>query len=82
MRPCSLPKSSPRPQFQSPFRLVLRKVSLVSVVEVRCNGESYGWEAQCLEDGIELSHSRGLFATRALAVQWAMIERDIVAYHA
>jgi len=48
------------------------------VVEVRFNGESYGWEAQFLEDGIELSHSRGLFPTRALAVQWATIERDIV----
>lgn len=42
--------------------------------ELRFNGESYGWEAQFFERG-ELSHSHGLFATRALAVQWAEQER-------
>ena len=43
------------------------------VVELRFNGEC---EAQLLEDGIELSHSRGLFITRALAIQWAELERE------
>jgi hypothetical protein len=43
-------------------------------VELRFNGESYGWEAQFLEGG-ELLFSRGTFATRALAIQWAHEER-------
>jgi hypothetical protein len=42
--------------------------------ELRFNGESYGWEAQFFERG-ELIYSRGRFVTRALAVQWAELER-------
>jgi hypothetical protein len=49
------------------------------VVELRFNGESYGWEAQLLEDGIDLFYSRGVFPTRALAMQWAEQERDAIA---
>src|SRR3954471_7767683 len=45
------------------------------VVELRFNGESYGWEAQLLEDGVDLFCAHGRFPTRALAVQWAEIER-------
>ena len=41
---------------------------------LRFNGESYGWEAQFLERG-ELWSSRGAFALRELAVQWATVER-------
>ena len=43
-------------------------------VELRFNGESYGWEAQFLERG-ELLFSHGAFATKALAIQWAEQER-------
>jgi hypothetical protein len=39
------------------------------------HGESYGWEAQILERG-ELFTARGGFITRALAVQWAELERE------
>jgi hypothetical protein len=46
------------------------------VVDVQFRGESYGWESRVLEsDGGWLSHSRGRFRTRALAVQWAEQER-------
>ena len=38
--------------------------------ELRFRGESYGWEVQFLERG-ELFASRGGFALRELAVQWA-----------
>ena len=38
-----------------------------TVVELRFNGESYGWEAQFLERG-EILMCRGGFVTRALAV--------------
>jgi hypothetical protein len=41
--------------------------------ELRFNGESYGWEAMFKNDG-ELFISRGGFATRAQAVQWASQE--------
>jgi hypothetical protein len=43
--------------------------------ELRFHGDSYGWEAQFLERGA-LAYARGGFVTRALAVQWAEIERD------
>jgi hypothetical protein len=43
-------------------------------VELRFNGESYGWEAQFLE-GNELWFAHGLFPPKALAVQWAEVER-------
>jgi hypothetical protein len=42
--------------------------------ELRFNGESYGWEAQFLEQG-ELLYARGTFPTKALAIQWATEER-------
>lgn len=42
--------------------------------ELRFHGESYGWEAQFLKRG-HLVFSRGAFVTRALAVQWAELER-------
>jgi hypothetical protein len=42
--------------------------------ELRNHGEIYGWEAQLLVRG-QLCASRGAFATRALAVQWAEEER-------
>jgi hypothetical protein len=44
---------------------------------LRFHGESYGWEAQFFERG-ELWFSRGGFVTRALAVQWAEIERQAI----
>jgi len=46
--------------------------------ELRFNGESYGWEAQFFERG-EFHRSRGGFGTRALAEQWASVERDALA---
>jgi len=46
--------------------------------ELRFNGESYRWEVQFLEGG-DLVYGRGAFTTRALAVQWAEIERDFIA---
>jgi hypothetical protein len=42
--------------------------------ELRFHGESYGWEAQFYERG-ELFYSRGAFALRADAIQWAEEER-------
>jgi hypothetical protein len=42
--------------------------------ELRFNGESFGWEAQFFERG-ELVLSHGAFVMRALAVQWAELER-------
>jgi len=42
--------------------------------ELRFHGESYGWEAQIFEQG-ELWVAHGHFVTRALAVQWAELER-------
>ena len=41
---------------------------------LRFHGESYRWEAQCLKRG-DLVFSRGGFVIRALAVQWAKLER-------
>ena len=43
--------------------------------ELRFHGKSFGREAQFLEGG-ELFASRGGFLTRALAVQWADVERQ------
>jgi hypothetical protein len=43
--------------------------------ELRFHGESYGWEAQFLEGGGFSFYARGGFVTRALAVQWAEVER-------
>jgi hypothetical protein len=42
--------------------------------ELRFHGESFGWEAQFLDRG-DLVYSRGAFVARALAVQWAELER-------
>ena len=42
--------------------------------ELRCHGESYGWETQTLENG-ELSTGRR-FETYALAIQCADSERE------
>jgi hypothetical protein len=43
--------------------------------ELRCNGDPFGWEAQFFDRG-ELLFSRGGFLTRALAMQWAELERQ------
>ena len=48
-------------------------------VELRFHGESYGWEVQFIEDDGSHVYGRGAFPTRALAVQWAEIERDFTA---
>jgi hypothetical protein len=45
--------------------------------ELRFNGESYGWEAQFF-DAAEIWYARGLFPTKALAVQWAEEERRAI----
>jgi hypothetical protein len=42
--------------------------------ELRFNGESYGWEARFF-DGRELWYSRGAFALKEFAIQWAWEER-------
>jgi hypothetical protein len=44
---------------------------------LRFNGENYGWEAQFYESGESL-FSRGLFVTRAAAVQWGEQMRPTV----
>jgi hypothetical protein len=47
------------------------------VVDVQFHGESYGWEARILEaEGGWLSHAHGRCQTRALAGQWAEVERE------
>src|SRR5262245_32511839 len=48
-------------------------------VELRFHGESYGWEVQFIEDDCWHFCGRGAFPTRALAVQWAEVERDFIA---
>jgi len=48
-------------------------------VELRFHGESYGWEVQFIENDGWRFYGRGPFQTRALAVQWAEIERDAMA---
>lgn len=45
--------------------------------ELRCHGESFGWEAQFLKRG-ELFYSRGAFPTRELAIAWAEQERVVM----
>jgi hypothetical protein len=45
--------------------------------ELRFHGESFGWEAQFLEQG-ELFTSHGGFVTKALAIQWAEEERKFL----
>src|SRR5262249_37384493 len=44
-----------------------------------CRGIGYGYEVQFLEDGIDLFYGGGAFATRALAVRWATVERKALA---
>jgi hypothetical protein len=46
-------------------------------IELRNHGDAAGWEAQILEHG-ELFASRGAFETRALAVNWAELEREAI----
>jgi hypothetical protein len=46
-------------------------------IELRHHGEAGRWEAQILESG-ELFAARGAFATRALAVNWAELEREAI----
>src|SRR6202521_2816428 len=53
----------------TPFRLPI-------ACELRFHGESYRWEAQCLERG-GLLVSRGRFITHALRAQWAEEERNL-----
>ena len=48
-------------------------------VERRFHGESYGWEVQFIEDDGWHFYGHGAFPTRALAVQWAEVERDFIA---
>ena len=58
------PPRQPRPG-EPLFEFVRASDRKRIVVELRFNGESYGWEAQLLEDGIDLFSSHGLFPTRA-----------------
>jgi hypothetical protein len=46
-------------------------------VELRFHGETYGWKVLFLERGGEF-FAHGGFATRALAVLWAELERDAI----
>lgn len=55
------------------FEFVRASDDALMTCELRCHGESYGWEAQFLERG-EFLYSRR-FDTRALAVHWAELER-------
>jgi len=77
----ALPWNAPPPPPRQPkpgeplFEFVRATDRRWIVVELRFNGESYGWEAQLLEDGIDLFVAHGQFPTRALAVQWAEVER-------
>jgi len=43
--------------------------------ELRFHDESHGWEGAFLESGTDRFHRRGAFVTRALAAQWAAVER-------
>jgi hypothetical protein len=52
----------------------LRKAVARYDCELRFHGERYGWEAQLLRDG-DIRLCRGGFVTRALALQWADLER-------
>jgi hypothetical protein len=46
-------------------------------IELRYHGDAGGWEAQILERG-ELFASHGAFGTRALAENWAELERKAI----
>jgi hypothetical protein len=68
------PARLPRPA-ESLFTFVRASDRAPMACELRFHGESYGWEAQFLERG-HLLYARGGFVTRALAVQWAVMERE------
>lgn len=72
-----LPPRQPKPG-EVLFEFVRASDRAPMSCELRFNGESFGWEAQFLERG-ELLMSRGGFVTRALAVQWAELERRYIA---
>ena len=55
------------------FDFVRASDKALMTCELRFHGESYGWEAMFLDRG-ELWYSRR-FDTKALAVQWAALER-------
>jgi len=63
------PPRQPRPG-EPVFEFVRASDRKRMVVEVRFNGESAGWEAQLLEDGVDLFVAHGRFHTRAMAVHW------------
>jgi hypothetical protein len=59
------------------FTFVRSSDQVPMTCELRHHGEPYGWEAQFFERG-ELVIARGPFDTRALAVQWAELERAAI----
>jgi len=73
--PNAPPPHKPRPA-ERMFEFTRASDGRRMVVDMLFHSDSYGWEARIVEaDGGWLSHSRGRFATRALAVQWAEQER-------
>jgi hypothetical protein len=77
-QPFYTPGLQPTPRQPKPGELLFAFVRASDRAPISCelrfHGESYGWEAVFLERG-ELFYSHGLFVTKALAVQWAAVER-------
>ena len=86
MDPKGMVLNAPRPPVRQPkqserlFEFVHASDPTPMSCELRFHGESYGWEAQFFERG-DLLYSRGGFVTRALAVQWAEVEREAMETH-
>ena len=77
-KPHRPPALARQPKLGEPLFEFVRASDRASMsCELRFHGESYGWEAQFLERG-ELLVSRGGFALRTLAVQWAERERKLI----
>jgi hypothetical protein len=66
------PQPRYRPESTEPL-WELRTDHVTWSAELRFHGESWGWEAQIYRDG-EITIGRR-FDTKALAVQWAALER-------